>query len=121
LAAPFWPNLCISNYKIANSVKGGSKRIIIHYGYCDGSGEFYIVIDAMKCDGCGNCISKCPQSALELQTMMMDLEDKTVAAVTEQHRKKIKYTCASCKPGEKKAPCILICEKKAIDTIWNPK
>ena len=75
----------------------------------------------MKCDGCGNCVDKCPQNALELQTMTINLEDKTVAAVTEQHRKKIRYTCASCKPEEKKATCILICEKKAINTIWNPK
>jgi hypothetical protein len=29
----------------------------------------------------------CPQNALELVTVMIDLEDKLVAAVTEEHKK----------------------------------
>ena len=41
--------------------------MITHYGYTDGSGEYYIVIDSDKCNGCGKCVQKCPQKALELE------------------------------------------------------
>jgi ferredoxin len=80
--------------------------MITHYGYSDGSGEYYIVIDAAKCNGCGECVKVCPQSALELVPMFIDLDDKTVAAVTEQQRKNIKYACSPC---------------KAIWCVWNPR
>ena len=92
----------------------------MHYGYTDGSGEYYIIIDSAKCDGCGECIKKCPQNALEMITEMIDLEDKTVAAVTELHRKKIRYTCAACKPEENKTPCVLVCKQSAIRCVWKP-
>ncbi len=80
-----------------------------------------MVIDAGKCDGCGKCVATCPQKALEMTTLFIDLEDKSVAAVTEQHRKKIKYTCSSCKPESGKAPCVLACERGAIKCVWNPR
>ena len=99
----------------------GEKSIITHYGYCDGSGEYYIVIDSDKCNGCGKCIEICPQKALQLQTEFIDLEDKTVATVTEEHRKKIKYTCSSCRPETNQTPCILACDLKAINSVWNPR
>jgi Fe-S-cluster-containing hydrogenase component 2 len=53
--------------------------------------------------------------------MLIDLDDKTVAAVTEQQRKNIKYTCSSCKPETGKAPCVLACEEDAIKCIWKPR
>jgi len=79
------------------------------------------VIDAEKCDGCGKCVATCPQKALEMSTMLIDLDDKTVAAVSEEHRKKIKYTCQPCKPETGKTPCVSICFTKAIKCIWNPR
>ncbi len=94
--------------------------MIVHYGYIDGSGEYFIVIDSDKCNGCRECIQKCPQAALEMVTEFIDLEDKDVAAVSEAHRKKIRYTCAECKPQENKAPCVLACPKGAIKCIWKP-
>ena len=97
------------------------RAIITHYGYSDGSGEYYITIDTDKCSGCGKCVKQCPQSALQLETMFIDLEDKTVASVVEEHRKKIKYTCSSCKPETNKAPCVLACESKAINCTWKPQ
>jgi len=97
------------------------KGLITYYGYSDGSGEYYIVIDSDKCIGCGKCVQKCPQAALQLETEFIDLEDKTVAAVTEEHRKKIKYTCASCKPESNLTPCVLACEAKAVKCVWNPR
>jgi Fe-S-cluster-containing hydrogenase component 2 len=66
-------------------------------------------------------VEACPQSALELVTMLIDLDDKTVAAVTEQQRKNIKYTCSSCKPETGKAPCVLACAEDAIKCVWNPR
>jgi NAD-dependent dihydropyrimidine dehydrogenase PreA subunit len=95
--------------------------IITYYGYSDGSGEYYIVIDDEKCNGCGKCVEQCPQEALKLITVMVDLEDELVAAVTEEHRKKIKYTCAPCKPESGKTPCVLACEHKAITCTWKPE
>jgi ferredoxin len=95
--------------------------MITHYGYSDGSGEYYITIDTDKCNGCGKCVKKCPQSALQLESMFIDLEDKTVASVTEEHRKKIKYTCSSCKPESNKSPCVLVCDMKSINCTWKPQ
>lgn len=94
--------------------------MIMHYGYCDGSGEYYIIIDTDKCNGCAKCVQQCPQKAIEIITEFIDLEDKTVAAIAEQHRKKIKYTCAQCKPEENKTPCIRACPTEAIRIIWKP-
>jgi len=94
--------------------------VIVHYGYIDGSGEYYIVINSDKCDGCGKCVEKCPKNALEKITEFIDLEDKTVAAVNEEHRKKISYTCAQCNPQLNCTPCVLSCDQKAIWCIWKP-
>jgi Fe-S-cluster-containing hydrogenase component 2 len=96
-------------------------EVITYYGYQDGSGEYYIVIDAEKCNGCGDCIEKCPQGALKMETMFIDLEDKLVAAVTEEHRKKIRYTCSPCKPESSVVPCVKACDQKAIQCIWKQK
>ncbi|MCL5876317.1 MAG: hypothetical protein M1540_00710 [Candidatus Bathyarchaeota archaeon] len=66
-------------------------------------------------------MEKCPQKALQLITEFIDLEDKTVAAVAEAHRKNISYTCAACKPDQTQTPCILACDSKAIRCVWNPR
>jgi Fe-S-cluster-containing hydrogenase component 2 len=94
--------------------------VITHFGYIDGSGEYFIIIDSDKCNGCRKCVEKCPQKALEMVTEFIDLEDKTVAAVSETHRKKIRYTCAACNPAENKTPCVLACERGAIRCVWKP-
>ena len=41
------------------------RLMIIHYGYSDGSGEYYVSIDAEKCNGCGKCVEKCPQRVID--------------------------------------------------------
>ena len=97
------------------------KQIITYYGYQDGSGEYYIIIDADKCNGCGDCIIICPPGALKLEDVFIDLEDKLVAAVSEEQRKKIRYTCSPCKPEDGNVPCVQACNQNAIKCIWKPK
>jgi len=93
--------------------------MIMHYGYSDGSGEYYITINSDRCNSCGKCVKQCPQSALQMETILIDLEDKDVASVSEEHRKKIKYTCASCKPETNRSPCVLACKTGAISCAWK--
>ncbi len=95
--------------------------MIANYGYKDGSGEYFISIDTDKCNGCGDCVPACLQKVLEMAGDEFDpLSDKMVAAVTEAERKKIKYTCASCKPasGRGVLPCMSACAPGAIAHSW---
>ncbi len=48
------------------------------------------------------------------------LGDEIIAIVSEEHRKKVKYSCAPCKPGgaSKELPCVLVCEPKALKHSW---
>lgn len=91
-----------------------------HYGYKDGSGDYFITIDTDKCNGCGKCVEACPYKVLEMISNEYDLEGGDMAAVRDEHRKKIKYSCAPCKPmtGERNMPCVLACEPKAITHSW---
>ena len=94
--------------------------MVIHYGYEDGSGQYYVSIDAEKCDACNSCIEKCPQRILTIDTVMIDIEDKRVAVVDEAQRKKIQYTCASCHQL-KEIPCVRACAKGAVVATWQKK
>ena len=95
--------------------------IITYYGYQDGSGEYYIVIDGEKCNSCSKCIEICPQDAIMMDSIFIDLEDKMVATITEEQRKKIRYTCSPCKPEKGNTPCVESCAQNAIKCIWKPK
>ncbi len=89
-----------------------------HYGYKDGSGEYFIVIDTDKCIGCGKpCVDICPVGVLE---SIEDDYGDIVIAVTEEHRKKIKYSCAPCKPtsGVTIPPCIEVCDPGGMTHTW---
>lgn len=90
-----------------------------HYGYKDGAGDFFIVIDTDKCTRCEDrgCVSACPEGVLEIIT---DDYDDEVAAVVEEHRKKIKYSCAPCKPDRDRRPlpCVAACAPAAITHSW---
>lgn len=95
--------------------------MLVHYGYKDGSGEYFIVIDTDKCDGCGECVKACPCGILEVGEDENDpFREEPVARVTEDQRKKIKYTCTPCKPvsGRKPLPCIEACDPIAISHSW---
>lgn len=89
-----------------------------HYGYEDGAGRFYITIDTDRCDGCQDCISACPADVLEM-IEEDPLEEGLVAAVGQEHQKKIKYSCAPCKPtGHATLPCVEVCQPDAIKHGW---
>jgi Fe-S-cluster-containing hydrogenase component 2 len=91
--------------------------MLANYGYKDGSGEYFITIDTDKCNECGDCVPACPQGVFE---MITDDYDDVVAAVTEEQRKKIKYSCATCKPTSDRPelPCVKVCEPEAIVHSW---
>lgn len=93
-----------------------------NYGYKDGSGEYFITIDTDLCNSCGNCVDACPEGVLEMGENELDpLGDEVIAVVSEEHRKKIKYSCAPCKHGNhemKELPCVKACEPKAIIHSW---
>jgi Fe-S-cluster-containing hydrogenase component 2 len=91
-----------------------------NYGYKDGSGDYFITIDTDKCNGCNKCVEACPYGVMAVGEDENDpLSDKEVAYVTETERKKIKYTCAPCKPSNNAVPpCIESCEMNAITHSW---
>ena len=91
--------------------------MIANYGYNDGSGEYFIAIDSDKCTGCEKCVQVCPAGVLE---MITDDYDDYVAAVTDEQRRKIKYSCMPCKPtsGVRELPCTVSCEPVAIVHSW---
>lgn len=90
-----------------------------NYGYMDGSGEYYITIDTGLCVECPDhpCVAACPVGMLEI---IVDDYDDQVAAIKEEHRKKVKYDCAPCKPVSNRPPlpCIAACTQGAVTHSW---
>ena len=74
------------------------------------------VIGGASCEDRG-CASACPEGVLEIIT---DDYDDVVAAVVEEHRKQIKYSCAPCKPDRDRPalPCVSACAPGAITHSW---
>lgn len=93
--------------------------MIANYGYKDGSGEYFISINTDKCAQCKMkpCVEACPEKVLEV--FKNDYDDEVVG-VNEEHRNKIKYTCAPCKPvkGKQNTACIIACPYEAIKHSW---
>jgi Fe-S-cluster-containing hydrogenase component 2 len=90
-----------------------------HYGYKDGSGDYFIIIDTDRCIECEHhgCVAACPENVIEI---IEDDYDDNVAAVVEDHRKRIKYSCAPCKPDRDRPPlpCLETCTPGAITHSW---
>ncbi len=95
--------------------------MIVNHGYKDGSGTYIISIDHDKCDGCGDCVPVCPNQVLEIAIDPYEpLEENMVALVVEEHRNKLKYSCAECKPAGRVTtlPCVTACKSEAITHSW---
>ncbi|RLG20983.1 ferredoxin [Candidatus Micrarchaeota archaeon] len=95
---------------------------IARYGYKDGSGEYFIILNTDKCNGCGKCAEACPYGVLVMGEDPTDpLRDEPVPVVADEHKKKIKYSCAPCKPvGVEKPtlPCVKACPNDALSHSW---
>jgi len=91
--------------------------MIAHYGYADGTGEYYIIIDTDRCDGCGKCIEACPQGVLELA---LDDYDRSVVRVKEDVLKSIHYVCLGYhrKCANEENNCQKACSQDAISHTW---
>jgi len=84
-----------------------------HYGYADGSGEYYIIIDT---DRCGACASACPKDIFEIIT---DDNDDLKTSVRRDVAKTLGFAC----PGSSKCTalqtnCIQACTQNAIELTW---
>jgi Fe-S-cluster-containing hydrogenase component 2 len=63
----------------------------------------------------------CPYGVFETTEDPNDpFREEPVAVVTEEHRKKIKYSCGPCKPVSNRPPlpCVAACEPEAITHSW---
>lgn len=87
------------------------------YGFKDGSGDWFLVVDTDKCNGCGKCVAACPAKVLEIGDDEYDpFREEPVAKVIQEERKKIRYSCAPCRPGygDNPPPCVAACEPGGI-------
>jgi len=95
----------------------GKKGMKVHYGYTDGTGDYFITIDTGRCDGCGECVSACPAGVF---TVTEDDSDQLKAAVAEEARKSLAFLC----PGFRSCSnineinCHSVCPKDAIVHSW---
>ena len=91
--------------------------MIANYGFKDGSGDWFIVIDTDKCNGCGKCANVCPANLFEIGPDEYDISRETpVVSVKHEQRKNVRYSCAPCRPryGVGPSPCVVSCEPGAI-------
>ncbi len=96
---------------------GWEKAARVHYGYSDGTGNYFITIDAGRCDGCGECVPVCPSLIFEVVQ-----EDGTQpkARVKESARKNLAFLCpgyTSCR-GNLPENCHAVCRGDAIRHTW---
>jgi predicted CoA-substrate-specific enzyme activase len=96
---------------------GGAKEMTVHYGYSDGTGEYFVTIDNALCDGCGECVAACPSAVLEIAA---DDYGQPKARVKEEVRKGLAHVCpgfVSCS-GAHERNCHSVCPKDAISHTW---
>ncbi len=96
--------------------------MLANYGYKDASGDFFITIDTDRCNGCGECVSACPEQTFAVvdEDPNDPLRDEPVAVVSDEKKKKLKYGCNPCKPDRERPvlPCVAACRVGAISHSW---
>ncbi|MFH1775355.1 MAG: acyl-CoA dehydratase activase [Chloroflexota bacterium] len=96
---------------------GPAQQMKVHYGYSDGTGNYFITIDNSRCDGCGQCVPACPAGILE---MAAGDSGQPKARVSEATRKKIAVLCPgfySCQ-STRQTDCHRACPRDAISHSW---
>jgi len=93
------------------------KDIKVHYGYTDGTGNYFITIDAGRCDGCGECVKACPSGIF---VVAEDDNGRLKAKVREEARKKLAFLCPGFQAcsSEHEVNCHSVCLKEAISHSW---
>ncbi|UCB43759.1 MAG: 4Fe-4S binding protein [Dehalococcoidales bacterium] len=89
----------------------------VQYGYNDGTGDYFITINLGSCDGCGECVSACPEGIFEV---FQEDGHQPKARVTEASRKRLSILCPgyhSCS-SEHRTNCLSICQQNAISLTW---
>lgn len=96
--------------------------MLAHYGYSDGSGNYFIIIDTERCDGCGDCVGACPAEVFQVadEDPNDPFRDEPLVIVRQDKRKKVKYECGPCKPPTDgpPLPCAAACKNNAISHSW---
>jgi len=89
----------------------------ISYGYSDGTGEYFITIDKGLCDGCGECVTVCPENVFVLA---QDGTEDMKAVVQEAVRQKLAFTCPGFRACSRshQTNCHTICPHEAISHTW---
>jgi ferredoxin len=67
-----------------------------------------VQVDAALCNGCGQCVSACPQDMFELR----EVEGRWVAALRMHIESRQVQACAECQLGA--PPCVAVCAPQAI-------
>lgn len=88
-----------------------------NYGYSDGSGDYFIILDTDLCNGCGDCVTACPEHVFEVAP---DDYGKKVAAVKEAVTSRISYVCPGFKSCSSniESTCHVVCKVNAISHTW---
>ncbi len=96
---------------------GSAPSMKAQYGYSDGTGEYFITIDAEACDGCGQCATACPQGIF---TVARDDSGQLKAIVREGARNRLSFLCPGfqdCRQTHQ-INCHSACPKNAIQHSW---
>jgi predicted CoA-substrate-specific enzyme activase len=91
--------------------------MLVHYGYTDGSGDYFISVSTDLCDGCGDCVTACPAGVLVVAE-----EDGLGPKVKpkDELRNRLALVCPgsrSCSDA-KGAYCQSACTRNAITHSW---
>ncbi|MBI4285282.1 MAG: 4Fe-4S binding protein [Chloroflexi bacterium] len=99
------------------SGKAAKEDLKIHYGYNDGTGDYFITIDTGRCDGCGKCVPVCPAGVFLVAS---ENGSQPKAMVKEELRKRLAFACPGYQHCRSKLVqnCQVVCERAAISHSW---